>query len=112
MNLSHDRVAAEIHLHGINSDLNSLKEITRRDAKSVAPLLQDLKLTMDELLELTLEVASKAPSSCAPYPAFELWAAIFLECAFHGSGLDRAEFLACADGAWALDRLYDNWVAA
>jgi hypothetical protein len=48
MNLS--RVAAEIHLHGINSDLNSLKEITRRDAKSVAPLLQDLKLTMDELL--------------------------------------------------------------
>jgi hypothetical protein len=111
MNLSHDRVAAEIHLHGIGCDLNSLREITKRDARSVTPLLRDLKETMDALLELTLEVARQAPST-SPFPAFELWAAIFLECAFLGSGLDRAEFLACADGAWALDRLYDNWVAA
>ena len=112
MSVTHDRVAAEIHLYGINSDLNSLREITKRDAKSLTPLLQDLKLTMDEFLELTLEVASKAPSARAPYPAFELWAAIFLECAFDNSGLNRAEFLGSSDGAWALDRLYDNWVAA
>lgn len=113
MSLTHDRVAAEIHLHGIGSDLHSLLEITKRDAKSVTPLLRDLKETMDQFLELTLEVARQAPPP-SPLPAFELWAAIWLESQFAGNFfiVDREEFLSSADGAWALDQLYDNWVPA
>lgn len=113
MSITHDRVAAEIHLHGIGSDLSSLREITKRDARNVTPLLRDLKQTMDQFLELTLEVARQAPAP-SPFPAFELWAAIWLESQFTGNFLivDREEFLGSADGSYALDQLYDNWVPA